>query len=115
MMGWQWRQLDHMQIICISLQTDNHARRKLRKLLYDSHSALMLLVGRQERHPACKKMGDDGGGHWLVRMEWRSAGWSVSASAGLPLYRKVQRFSSGAGSPGGPEKGHKTVVWCVWY
>jgi len=21
------------------------------------------------RHPACKKMGDDGGGHWLVRME----------------------------------------------
>jgi len=25
MMGWQWHQLDHMQIICISLQTDNHA------------------------------------------------------------------------------------------
>ena len=24
-MGWQWRQLDHMQIICTSLQTDNHA------------------------------------------------------------------------------------------
>jgi len=24
-MGWQWHQLDHMQIICISLQTDNHA------------------------------------------------------------------------------------------
>jgi len=23
--GWQWRQLDHMQIICTSLQTDNHA------------------------------------------------------------------------------------------
>jgi len=21
---WQWRQLDHMQIICTSLQTDNH-------------------------------------------------------------------------------------------
>jgi len=40
-------------------------------------SALTLLVGRQEGHPACKKMGDDGGGHWLVRMEWRPAGWSV--------------------------------------
>jgi len=26
MMGWQWHQLDHMQIICISLQTDNHAK-----------------------------------------------------------------------------------------
>jgi len=25
MMGCQWHQLDHMQIICISLQTDNHA------------------------------------------------------------------------------------------
>jgi len=24
MMGWQWHQLDHMQIICISLQTHNH-------------------------------------------------------------------------------------------
>jgi len=25
MMGWQWHQQDHMQIICTSLQTDNHA------------------------------------------------------------------------------------------
>jgi len=25
MMRWQWHQQDHMQIICISLQTDNHA------------------------------------------------------------------------------------------
>jgi len=25
MMGWQWHQLDHMQIVCTSLQTDNHA------------------------------------------------------------------------------------------
>ena len=25
MMGWQWHQLDHMQIICTSLQTGNHA------------------------------------------------------------------------------------------
>jgi len=24
-MGWQWHQPDHMQIICTSLQTDNHA------------------------------------------------------------------------------------------
>jgi len=24
-MGWQWHQLDHMQIISTSLQTDNHA------------------------------------------------------------------------------------------
>jgi len=25
MIGWQLYQLDHMQIICTSLQTDNHA------------------------------------------------------------------------------------------
>jgi len=25
MMGRQWHQLDHMQTICTSLQTDNHA------------------------------------------------------------------------------------------
>jgi len=25
MMGWQWHQLDHMQIICTSLQTNNRA------------------------------------------------------------------------------------------
>jgi len=25
MTGWQWHQLDNMQIICTSLQTDNHA------------------------------------------------------------------------------------------
>ena len=24
MMGWQWHQLDHMQISCTSLRTDNH-------------------------------------------------------------------------------------------
>jgi len=25
MMGWQWHQLDRMQIMCTSLQTDDHA------------------------------------------------------------------------------------------
>jgi len=25
MIGWQWHQLDHMQIIYTSVQTDNHA------------------------------------------------------------------------------------------
>ena len=44
-------------------------------------SALILLVGRQEGHPACRKNGDGGCGHCLVRMEWRPAGWSVC----LPL------------------------------
>jgi len=25
MIGWQWQQLGHTQIICTSLQTDNHS------------------------------------------------------------------------------------------
>ena len=45
-------------------------------------SALTMLVGRQEGHPACKKYGEDGGGgHWLVQMQWLPVGWSVC----LPL------------------------------
>jgi len=36
-----------------------------------------MLIGQQEGHPASKKWGDGGGGHWLVQMEWHPAGWSV--------------------------------------
>jgi len=28
MMGWHWHQLDHMQIICTLLQTDNHSEQR---------------------------------------------------------------------------------------
>jgi len=39
---------------------------------------------------------------------------SVSASVNLPLHHKVQKFSSGTGSPGWPrKKGRRTVVVCV--
>jgi len=39
---------------------------------------------------------------------------SVSASVNLPLHHKVQKFSSGTGSPGWSwKKGRRTVVvWC---
>jgi len=41
----------------------------------------------------------------------------VSASDNLPLYHKVQKFSSGTGSPGwSRKKGHKmVVVWCLCF
>jgi len=68
----------------------------------------MLMVGRQEGHPACKKYGD------LVEVGTGVApSWmvSVSASVNLPLHHKVQEFSSGTGSPGwSRKKGRKTVV-----
>jgi len=63
-------------------------------------SALTLLVGWQEGHPACKKMGDGGGGHWLVRMEWHPAGWSVYLPLLIvPCTIKCRSFSSGTSSP----------------
>jgi len=80
-------------------------------------SALTLLVGRQEGHPACKKIGG-----WsrlaLVSPDEvvpsRMVG--VSASVNLPLHHKVQTFSSGTGSPGwSRKKGRKMVVVWWWY
>jgi len=41
---------------------------------------------------------------------------SVSASVNLPSHHKVQKFSSGTGSPGwSRKKGRKTVVVVVWW
>jgi len=41
----------------------------------------------------------------------------VSASVNLALHHKVQKFSSGTGSPGwSRKKGHRTVVvWWWWW
>ena len=78
-------------------------------------NALTLLVGRQVGHPACIKRGwwtwavpspDGVAPSWMV---------SVSASVNLHLHHKVQKFSSGTGSPGwSRKKGRKTVVVVVW-
>jgi len=60
----------------------------------------MSLVGQQEGHPACKNIG----GWWRLAVvspdgvaSSRVVG--VSASVTLPLHHKVQKFSSGTGSP----------------
>jgi len=62
-------------------------------------SALMLLVGHQEGHPARKKIW---GGWWrwvLVSPDGVAPTRMVSVSAfvNLPLHHKVQKFSSGTG------------------
>ena len=81
---------------------------------YIAFSDLTLLVGRQERHPACKNMG--GWWRWaLLSPDGVAASQmvGVSASVNLPLHHKVQKFSSGTGSPGwSRKKGRKTVVVC---
>ena len=76
----------------------------------------LLLVGRQQGHPACKKeWGDDGGGHWLVWMEWRPARWLVCVP--LLIFPCTIKSRSSVLVPAYPgwsrKKGHKTVVvWC---
>ena len=68
-------------------------------------SAFTLLVEWQEGHPACKKMGDGGGGHWLVRMEWRPAGWSVCLPLLIfPCTIKSRSSVLALAHPGGPGK-----------
>ena len=69
-------------------------------------SAFTLLVGRQEGHPACKKIWGDGGGeHWLVRMEWRPAGWLVCLPLLIfPCTIKSRSSLMAPAHPGGPGK-----------
>jgi len=55
MIGWQWHQLDHMQIICTSLQTDNHA------------STLPLSFFRPDALPAAQPTASN---HWIRDVMW---------------------------------------------
>ena len=78
-------------------------------------SALTLLVGRQEGHPARKKYGggDGGGGHWLVRMEWCPVGWSVCLPLLIfPCTMKSRSSLLALAHPGGPGKRAVKRLWC---
>jgi len=74
-----------------------------------------LLVGQQEGNQVCKKVG--GWWRWaLVSADGVAPSQMVGASASvnLPLHHKIQKFSSGTGSPGwSRKKGRKTVVVVV--
>jgi len=77
-------------------------------------SALTLLVGQQEGHPACKKMG--GWWRWaLVSPDGvaPSRMVSVSASVNLPVHHKVQKSLLAPAHPGGP--GKRAVKWLWWW
>ena len=52
-----------------------------------------------------KIWGDGGGGHWLVWMEWRPAGWSVCLPLLiLPCIIKSRSSLLAPAYPGGPGK-----------
>ena len=79
---------------------------------------MTVLVERQERHPARKKYGGNGGGgRWLVQMEWRPAGWSVCLPLLISLCTIKSRSSLLApahlGGPG--RKAVKRLCVCVFY
>jgi len=68
--------------------------------------------GRKGIRPV-KKWGDGGGGHWLVRMEWRPAGWSVCLP--LLIFRCTIKSRSSLlapAHPGGPGKRAVKRMWC---
>ena len=57
-------------------------------------------------------MGDGGGGHWLVRMEWHPAGWSVCLPLLIsPCTIKTRSSLLAPAHPGGP--GKRAVNGCV--
>jgi len=78
-------------------------------------SALTLLVGRQEGHPACKKWWDGGGEYCLVRMAWHAAGWQVCLPLLTNLPCTIKSWSSllALARPGGPKKRAVKWLWCV--
>ena len=58
-------------------------------------------------------MGDGGGGHWLVRMEWRPARWSVCLP--LLIFRctiKSRCSLLAPAHPGGPGRRAVKRLWC---
>jgi len=76
----------------------------------------MLLVGRQEGHPACKKIWDGGGRHWLVRMEWHPAGWLVCLPLLIfPCTIKSRSSLLAPAHPGGPGKRAVKRLWWWWW
>jgi len=59
-------------------------------------------------------MGDGGGGHWLVRMEWLPAGWSVCLPLLIfPCTIKSRNSLLAPADPGGP--GKRAVKWLCWW
>jgi len=69
--------------------------------------------GRKGIRPV-KNNGDGGGGHWLVRMEWRPAGWSVCLPLLIfPCTIKSRSSLLAPAHPGGPGKrAVKRLWWC---
>jgi len=61
-------------------------------------------------------MGDGGGGHWLVRMKWRPAGWSVCLPLLIsPCTIKSRSSVLAPAHPGGRRKRAIKRLWWWWW
>ena len=65
-------------------------------------------------------MGDGGGGHWLVRVEWRPAGWSVCLPLAIfPCTIKSRSSLLAPAHPGGSGKRDVkrlcACAFCFWF
>jgi len=54
-LGWKWHQLDHMQTICPSLQTDNHTNTSSLKI---SAGRMLFRTPNQQRYSTEDKFTD---------------------------------------------------------
>ena len=112
---------------CVTAITFQHTYQQQIAVLWFSFSALTLLVGRQEGHPACKKL-SGGMLAWLSGTRCRLAYSPADATASLPLTiscssksRLVLTFLvylSGTCSPGWSRtysrRAVKRLCVCVW-
>jgi len=71
MMGWQWHQLDHMQIICTSLQTDHHAMPVSHHWVYTALKATQWYEEQRSRDNWRAAFAD--GGRCVTTVRWQDA------------------------------------------
>jgi len=69
-------------------------------------------LGGRKGIQSVKQWGDGGGGHWLVRMEWRPARWSVCLPLLIfPCAIKYRSSYLPPAHPGGPGKRAVKRLW----
>ena len=77
-----------------------------------SVNASLLYVAGSECDNVFTLWGDGGAGHWLVRMEWRPAGWSVCLP--LLIFPCTMKSRSSLLAPAHPDVPRKRAIKQLW-
>jgi len=105
--------ITNVKVLC---QQHNHCKRSPGRdhLVQLTNADSVLSSHRRKGIQPVKNGGNGGGGHWLVRMEWRPAGWSVCLPLSIfPCTTKSRSSLLTPAHPGGPGKGHIMPVVVV--